>query len=57
MRQDKRKVLISYKPAIIGVNKEDGNAFAPYVESGPDQTLSETWFLQLFLCPSFKTAK
>ncbi|KAF2706438.1 acetylcholinesterase [Pleomassaria siparia CBS 279.74] len=50
---------LSRIPAIVGVNKEDGNVFAPYnaTGGGPDQSISELYFLQIFLCPSFKTVK
>ncbi|KAF2841707.1 acetylcholinesterase [Patellaria atrata CBS 101060] len=44
-------------PAIIGLTKEDGAAFAPYNASGPDPTIAEYWFLTLFLCTSYKTSK
>ncbi|KAI9710743.1 MAG: hypothetical protein M1820_002576 [Bogoriella megaspora] len=43
-------------PAIIGINKQDGNVFAPYNASGPDPALSELYFLEIFLCTSYKTA-
>ncbi|KAF2111296.1 carboxylesteras-like protein [Lophiotrema nucula] len=45
-------------PSIIGVDKEDGNAFAPFNTNGsaPDQTISDLYFSLLFLCPSYKTA-
>ncbi|KAL9094135.1 MAG: hypothetical protein Q9165_003550 [Trypethelium subeluteriae] len=44
-------------PAIIGVNKDDGDVFAPYNANGPNQTLSRLYFLELFLCPTYKTAE
>lgn len=50
------RTLRGPEPAIVGINEDDGAAFAPYNASGPDSAQSELWFTALFLCPAYKTA-
>lgn len=43
--------LYSKVPAIIGTTKDEGEAFADYVPSGPNQTTAAFFTLTIFLCP------
>ncbi|KAF2690730.1 carboxylesterase [Lentithecium fluviatile CBS 122367] len=52
-----RNGQVAKVPAIIGINKEDGNTLAPYNVSGPDESVSEMYFRMVFLCPSYMTSK
>ncbi|KAF2102069.1 acetylcholinesterase [Rhizodiscina lignyota] len=48
---------VSRVPAIIGNNAQDGEPFAPYVPSGPNQTLALEAFLSTFFCHAVQTAR
>ncbi|KAH7128128.1 Alpha/Beta hydrolase protein [Dendryphion nanum] len=46
------------KPAIIGTNVNEGEAFLPYNRTfGPDKATADFFTLQVFLCPAVKTTQ
>lgn len=48
----------SKKPAIIGTNVNEGEAFLPYNRTyGPDKTIADSLTLAYFLCPAVKTTQ
>lgn len=45
------------QPAIIGTNREDGVALAPYTPTGPNTTLADLSTLNTFFCPATETLR